>query len=254
MQVFAGGGNAIFFLLTLLFTGFLALVGLFAWRNGNRSLFRAATGVGGVVIGVYCALLVTAAIASKERVLSQGEVKWFCGFYLDCHLGVSVRKVETAKSLPGPDGPVVARGIFRIITLEFHNSAQNRGIAMTLYSPFAELIDSRGGKYERIVEAEAAAAGSQSFAPALKDRLAVGHEPVYATVVFDTPFEAPEPRLRIEEGFIVDRAIELLLVNDDNSLMHEPTLLALSKSDARSPISFLRSMEAMLPRARLALR
>ncbi|MBA2687483.1 MAG: hypothetical protein H0U64_05215 [Gemmatimonadaceae bacterium] len=254
MQVFVGGGNAIFLLLTVLFTGFLALVGLVAWRDSNRTLFRAATGVAGVVIGVYGALLLTAGLASKERVLSQGEVKWFCGFYLDCHLGVSVDKVESAKSLPGANGPVVAKGIFRIITLRFHNSARNPDLDMTIYRPRSELVDARGGKYLRSPEAEIAATRNRSFSPVLDEQLSVGHSPVLATVVFDTPFETPEPRLRIEEGFIVDRVIELLLVNDDNSLLHQPAFLALNKSRAWSPTSFLRNVENMFPRVRLASR
>ncbi len=253
MQVFVGGGNAIFLLLTVLFVGFLGLVGLFAWRNKNRSMMRAATGVAVVVLGVYGALLVTAAIASRERVLDQGEVKWFCGFYLDCHLGVSVARVESVKTLTGTTGPVTAKGIFRIVTLRFYNNARNPSLDMTLYDPRAELVDSRGARYNRSAEAETAVAQLGSFAPPASEQLSVSHNPLLATVVFDVPPDVINPSLSIEEGFIIDRVIDLVLVNDDNSIFHQPTLLALGASYPH-PTSFLENLESILPRARLASR
>lgn len=254
MQVFVGGGNAIFLLLTVLFTGFLALVALFAWRIRNRSIFRTATSVGVIVLGVYGALLVTAAIASKERVLSKGEVKWFCGFYLDCHLGVSVAKVESVKTLAGSHGPVTATGVFTVITLQFHNNARNLGLEMTLYNPRVALIDSHGTKYERSAQAEFVAVRRRTFAAPVNEELSVTHAPLFATVIFDVPSDVTNPKLSIEEGFIVGRIIELVLVNDDNSILHKPTLLALSATNARSPTSFLLDMENIFPRVHLASR
>lgn len=254
MQVFVGGGNAIFFLLTILFTGFLALVALLAWRNNNQSALRAATGVGAVVLGVYAALLVTAALASQRRVLSQGEVKWFCGFYLDCHLGVSVERVESAKTLTTASGAVTAKGAFWIITLRFHNSARNPQLAMTLYRPRAELIGASGTAVARSLAAESVAARIPAYATPLKDQLSVGHSPMLATVVFDVAADFGDPVLSIDEGFIVDRAIELVLVDDDNSILHEPTLLALNSSGAQPVTALLKSIKTVFPRPRLASR
>ncbi len=254
MQVFVGGGNAIFFLLTVLFTGFLALVGLFAWRKKNRHALRAVTGVGAVVLCVYAALLVTAAMASQERVLSKGEVKWFCGFYLDCHLGVSVAKVESAKSIARQGQSVTAKGAFWIVTLEFHNSARNPALDMTLYHPRAELIDATGARYARSVEAEKITGQLPTYASPIKEQISVSHAPLFATVVFDVPPDVTNPKLNIDEGFIVDRVIELVLVNDDNSILHKPTLLALDASRPRPLTSLLRSIRHVFPRARLASR
>lgn len=244
MQVFVGGGNAIFLLLTVLFTGFLALIGLFAWRHENRAAVRAATGVGAVVLGVYAALLLTAAMASHRRVLTQGEVKWFCGFYLDCHLGVSVAKVESAKTLNSASGSATAKGAFWIVTLRFHNSARNPGLDMTLYHPRVELVDATGVGVARSAAAESVAAHIPTYATPVKDQLSVGHAPLYATVVFDVPADFVNPALSIDEGFIVDRLIELVLINDDNSILHKPLLLALDAGGAQPVTSFLKSVRA----------
>jgi hypothetical protein len=233
MQLFVGGGNAIFFLLTVLFTGFLALVALVAWKRKNQSTLRAAIGVGAVVLGVYSALLISAALASRERVLAAGEVKWFCGFYLDCHLGVSVAKVESAKTIAGTRSTVTAHDLFMIVTLELHNSARNPNLDMTLFKPTAFIVDAGRNRYQRNAAAEQAITGVGRFEPPLEERMKVGHSPVQATLVFDVPADAKSPKLSLDEGFFLDRLIELVLVNDDNSLFHKPTFLALSDEDAR---------------------
>ena len=252
MQVFVGGGNAIFLLLTVLFTGFLALVALLAWKRKNQSALRAAIGVGMVVLGVYAALLISAGLASRERVLAAGEIKWFCGFYLDCHLGVSVSKVETARTITGADSSVTARDIFMVVTVELHNSARNPNLDMTLLKPIAFIVDASKNRYSRDPRAEAVLAGNPRFHSPLKERTPVGHSPVLATMVFDVPSTIATPRLSIEEGFVVDRVIELALVNDDNSLFHKPTLLALDEPDPR-PSSEQRKNTRTL-RVRLASR
>lgn len=254
MQVFVGGGNAIFLLLTVLFAGFLALVALVAWRRKNQSVLRAATGVGVVVLGVYGAMLLSAAIASRERILAAGEVKWFCGFYLDCHLGVSVSKVQSARDLPHSSGSIVARGVFKIVTVELHNSAKNPGLDMTLYRPRAVVVDVKGSRYTRSVQAEQAIARSSSFAAPLKEVVSVGHAPLFATMVFDVPADAENTRLSIEEGFVLDRVIELVLVNDDNSVLHKPTSLALDGSRSSPPISYRNHPGGKFLRVRLASR
>lgn len=233
MQLFVGGGNAIFFLLTVLFTGFLAFVALIAWKRKNRSTLRAAVGVGVVVLGVYSAILFSAALASRERVLAAGEVKWFCGFYLDCHLGVSVSKVESAKTIAGTNSTVTARDLFMIVTLELHNSARNPNLDLTLFKPTAFIVDAGRNRYRRNAAAERAITGTGRFESPLKERTKVGHTPVHATLVFDVPADAKNPRLNLDEGFFLDRLIELVLVNDDNSLFHKPTVLALSEADGR---------------------
>lgn len=254
MQAFVGGTNAIFLLLTIVFTGFLAMVGLLAWKRKNRAALRTVTAVGFVVIGVYSALLLSAALASKQRVLAAGEVKWFCGFYLDCHLGVSVARVASAKNLDGVVAPIVAKGVFSIVTVEFHNSARNQSLEMTLYHPLAVIVDAKGRRYQRSPEAERAIAGNPSFAVPVPEQVSVSHRPSYGTMVFDVPADAPNPKLSIEEGFIVDRVLELILVNDDNSLFHQSTFLALGESSSLPPTSYMRSRNVKVPRVRLASR
>jgi hypothetical protein len=254
MQVFVGGANAILLLMTVVFVSFLTMVGVIAWRRKNRTALRTATAVGASVIGIYIALLLSAALISKQRILAAGEIKWFCGFYLDCHLGVSVSKVESAKNLPGESGPVVAKGVFKIVTVEFHNSARNQSLDMTLYHPLAEIVDAQGRHYQRSLEAEQALAKISAFAQPVREQVSISHQPSFGTLAFDLSPDAANPKLSIEEGFIVDRVLELVLVNDDNSVLHQPTFLALAGSDGQAPASYMRKGSGKVLRVRLASR
>ena len=254
MQVFVGGANAILLLLTVVFVGFLTMVGLIAWRRKNRTALRTATAVGVSVIGIYVALLLSAALVSKQRILAAGEIKWFCGFYLDCHLGVSVSKVESVKNLPGQTSPIVAKGVFKIVTVEFHNSARNQSLDMTLFHPVAEIVDEQGRRYQRSVQAEQAIAKISSLPEPVKEKVLISHAPSFGTMAFDISADAVNPKLSIEEGFIVDRVLELVLVNDDNSVLHQPTFLALAGNGNQQPTSYIRNKAGKVLRARLASR
>lgn len=254
MQAFVGGANAILLLLTVVFTGFLTMVGLIAWRRKNRTVVRTSTAIAGAVVGIYVALLLSAALLSKQRVLAAGEIKWFCGFYLDCHLGVSVSKVESTKNIAGENGPVVATGVFKIVTVEFHNSARNQSLNMTLFHPLASIVDAQGNRYERSRQAEDAIARNPGFAPPVTEQVAVSHAPVFGTMAFDVSADASNPKLSIEEGFIVDRVLELVLVNDDNSVFHKPTFLALGENSIQPPTSYMLNKRSKTLRVRLASR
>lgn len=254
MQVFVGGANAILLLLTVVFMGFLAMVGLIAWRRKNRKALRTSAAIAASVAGVYAALLLSAALVSKQRIIASGEIKWFCGFYLDCHLGVSVSKVESVKNLPGQSGPVVAKGVFKIVTVEFHNSARNKSLDMTLYHPLAAIVDAQGRRYFRSTEAEQAIARNHTFAPPVNEQVLISHSPSLGTMAFDVSADSANPKLSIEEGFIVDRVLELVLVNDDNSVLHQPTFLALGDNSAQPPTSYIRNKSGKVLRVRLASR
>jgi hypothetical protein len=227
MDALVGGGNAILLLLTVLGVGFAAVIAFLAYRRNNRKLVRLIGAAVGVVAVGYVALLLVASATSHERTLARGEVKWFCGFYLDCHLGLSVDGIETAKTIMSPSGPVTASGMFHIVRLRLHNSAVNPAINMTLYDPEARIIDEAGNQYPRSTAAERALASVSTAAQPLPHEMKVTHEPAYATMVFDLPSNAREPRLAITDGWIIDRALELVLINDENSIFHPKTLLAL---------------------------
>lgn len=227
MDALVGGGNAILLLLTVLTVGALGVIGFFARRRNNRGVARLAVGVVGVIAIGYTALLLVASTTSHERTLARGEVKWFCGFYLDCHLGLSVDGTETVKSIMSPRGAVSAAGTFYVVRLRLHNSARNPAINMTLYEPVAKIVDAVGHEYTRSAAGEQAIASASTTAKPLPREMQVTHEPAYATIVFDLPTDIREPRLLITDGWVVDRALEFVLINDENSILHRKTLLAL---------------------------
>lgn len=227
MDALVGGGNAILLLLTVLAVGALALIAFIAHRRNNRGISRLSLlAIAAIAVG-YTTLLVVASATSREKTLARGDVKWFCGFYLDCHLGLSVDGTETVKSIMSPSGPVTASGMFHVIRVRLHNSAVNPAINMTLYEPVAKVIDAFGNQYPRATNAERALSSASTTAKPLPREMRVSHEPAYATLVFDLPADVRDPRLLVTDGWVIDRALEFVLINDENSIFHSRTLLAL---------------------------
>jgi hypothetical protein len=229
MDALVGGGNAILLLLTVFTVIVASVVAFLAYRRNNRRLVRIVAGFVGLIVIGYGALLLIASATSSERTLTQGDVKWFCGFYLDCHLGLSVDGVETATSITSPAGPVTASGMFHNVQLRLHNSARNPAVNMTLYEPVAHVVDASGHEYPRATVAEHALASTSTSVKPLPREMRVTHEPAYATLVFDLPTDVQEPRLLITDGWVIDRALEFVLINDENSIFHPKTLLALEE-------------------------
>ena len=227
-----GGGNAILLLLTAMGVGGALIIAFVAARRHNRRVARTFAG-GAALLGLaYTGGVIAASAASTEKTLAAGDTKWFCGFYLDCHLGLSIERTETTTSLAGPRGPVTPKGAFHIVTLRLHNSAKNPNLDMLLYRPDARIVDAAGRKYDRSPEGEAALATDRP--PVLGAETSVGHKPVEATIVFDLPANVQDPRLMVSEGWIAARVIELGLINDENSIFHKRTLMALDGASERT--------------------
>jgi hypothetical protein len=95
-----------------------------AWRAGGPRLAGGfVPGLLGLV-GLYAVALVAVSVASQRHVLAPGEIKRFCGLYLDCHLGVSVDAVRTAATVGDPERLVRAKGTFQIVTLRVSSDAR----------------------------------------------------------------------------------------------------------------------------------
>ena len=231
-----GGGNAILLLLTAMMVVGTGIVAVLAARRKELRVARTFLGAGAIIAVAYAGGVIAASAASTERTLASGETKWFCGFYLDCHLGLSLDKVEMVTELPGQGVPLQARGNFHILTLQLHNSAKNPNIDMLLYRPDVRIVDASGTKYERSADAEAVLAyGIQAARPPiLAAETKVTHQPTQATIAFDLPANVQGARLIVTEGWIVDKVIELGLINDENSIFHQRTYIALDSNDART--------------------
>jgi hypothetical protein len=220
MSRLIGGGNAVLLLLTTMAIGGALLIAFVAWTKKNFHVARTFAGGAGILIVAYFAGVITASAASSEETIAQGNTKWFCGFYLDCHLGMSVEGSETLASLPTPAGELKPKGVFHVVAVRLHNSARNPKIDMLLYQPRARIVDAFGNSYERSKTAEAALSPNER-PPALGTETKVSHTPVDATLVFDLPANIQNPRMLVTEGWIVDRVLELALIADENSILHK---------------------------------
>ena len=230
-----GGGNAILLLLTAMALTSAVVIAFFASRRKKAAVTRTFLGGAAILALAYGGGVLAASAGSNEVTLAPGDTKWFCGFYLDCHLGLSVDRHESLPELAGSGAPVKAAGTFHVLTLSLRNSAKNENVDMLLYHPDAEVIDAAGNRYRRSATAEAALPATRP--PALGAETKVDHNPLQATIVFDLPANVQEPRLIVTEGWIVDRVIELGLINDENSIFHKRTYLALDASDSRTASS-----------------
>lgn len=232
----AGGGNAILLLLTVMAIGGAAIIAFLAHRRHNPGVMRTFTGVAAIIALAYGGGVIAASAASTEQTLLPGDIKWFCGFYLDCHLGMSVERVERVAALSSATGTIKPAGSFHVLTLRLHNNAKNPNIDMLLYRPDARIIDALGNEYTRSSAGEAALDRSERPG-AIGAETKVTHTPVDATIVFDLPANIQQPRLQVSEGWIVDRIIELGLINDENSIFHKRSVFSIDGSPGRTASS-----------------
>lgn len=202
----------------------LAAGALNALRRGRRRLAVGfAAGLAGLV-GVYLIALVGVSTASQRHVLPPGEVKRFCGAYLDCHLGVSVEGVKIEPRVGDPGRTLAAKGAFHIVTLRVSSDA--RRATLTPYGLRAVVVDERGRRFGRHREAERALPGAGADRP-LEQAVPAGGS-YTRTIVFDLPPDAIRPAVSVTEQAFPDVALEWFLIGDEDSIFHRPTLLGLA--------------------------
>ena len=167
--------------------GVTLLSGIF-WIRSRRPLW------GWLVFGTpvtYFLLLIIVTLLSGRQTLAPGVPQHFCGFYLDCHLSVTVTKVER-----GPSAWTV--------TLRVGNNA--RRVALAPVGLRVTLMRPDSGEVRLVPEQE----GS--------DGLLQAGEAREFTVAFAAPPDGTTPTLRVTEGVGVDRIIEGALLGDDDAL------------------------------------
>ena len=172
-----------------------------------------------VGVAVYAGALLATSLTSHERVLARGETLRFCGFYLDCHLGVAVEGVDQQAFI----GDTRAEGTFYVIRLRVSSDA--RQATLHFGRPTFKVIDAGGRTYERAEAAERVLAGASDTA-ATRPIAAGGSYEIH--LVFDLPADVSRPRLKVTDPTGVDRVLEGLVIGDDDSILHKPTTLALN--------------------------
>jgi hypothetical protein len=214
--------------------GIVALISIARGRTrpAQRARARYIALVTGTWVAAYAAVLIVTSLASREHVLPVGETKRFCGFYLDCHMGVAVERVDTASSIGPPGDEMRAGGTFYIITLRVSSDA--RRVPLRLDDPRVSIVDAEGFRYERSLDLE-----RKLPSPRLTDL----EQPVSAgdsfsrVVVIDVPRGVRDPRLHVTMGGPLTRAVELVLIGDEDALLHAPTLHALTPGSGISSAS-----------------
>ena len=212
METLQGGANAMLAMLAAALVALLAFGSLRAHRAGRADLARLLGILGSAVPVGYLSLLLAASLTSHEQDLGLNQEKDFCGFYLDCHLSLSVVNVAQTKT---------PSGVRHVITVKFRNNARPRSegerpFVLKPYHPVAVVVDDEGRTYERF-----AGGGSPLVQP-----VAAGNS-YTAELVFDLPADVHHPRLAVTQGVRLERLIELFLIGDEDSLLHKRTTFRL---------------------------
>jgi hypothetical protein len=168
--------------------------------------------MGGVAVWFifYAAMLIGFSLTSREQTLGLNEAKEYCGFYLDCHMHTAVTGVRTAKTL----GDLAANGQFYIVTVKVFSNA--RAATLGLLTVDAHVVDDGGHTYTRDVQAEA----QLPQQPAFEKRIPPV-ESFEKEIVFDLPMDVKNPRLDMREGYGIDHAIEAVVIDDEDSILHK---------------------------------
>jgi hypothetical protein len=208
-----------------------AILTVISMARGRTRVARSIVLVSAAWGGAYATLLIVASLESRERTLPIGETKRFCGFYLDCHMGVAVERVDTMSSIGPPSEELRAGGTFYVITLRVSSDA--RRVPLHLEHPRAVIVDAEGFHHERSLEAEQKLASAQRVE---LERPVEAGDSFTRAIVIDVP-GVREPRLYVSVGGPLDRALELAVIGDEDALLHARTFHALAVGSGVSSAS-----------------
>lgn len=164
-------------------------------------------GAVGIWFLFYTLMLFGFSFMSEQKLLGLNESKAFCGFYLDCHLHTEIINVRKTKTIGGK----TANGEFYIVKVKVSSDAKRAELG--LLNPRFEVTDAQNKKYERV---EDLTISGNSFERKVPAGGAFEDE-----IVFDLPANVEKPRLDISEGIGVDKVIEAILIDDEDSVLHK---------------------------------
>ena len=211
-------------LLMLMTIGGLIAAGILlviAWLNESTWLKKFVLGAIAVWFAFYFAMLLGFSMFSKEKTLTIGEAKEYCGFYLDCHMHTSVVAVRRTETL----GELVANGEFYVVSVKVFSNA--RRATLGLLTVDAHVVDAAGKTYPRDIDAESQLPTQPDF-----ERKVGPVGSFEKEIVFDLPGDVQNPRLDMREGYGIDHLIEAVLVDDEDSIFHKRNYFSLSEPPA----------------------
>lgn len=181
--------------------------------------------LGGVAVWFvfYAAMLFGFSLLSTEKRLAANEPKQYCGFYLDCHMHTAVTGVRTARQV----GDKQANGEFYIVKVKVFSDARNPSITLHLIEPKAEVIDAVNRIYKRNTDIEQ----MLPTGPVRLDQDIKNSQTIEKEIVFDLPPDVQDPRLDMTEGYGIDKIIEAVLVDDEDSILHKRNYFKLQEQN-----------------------
>jgi hypothetical protein len=190
-----------------------------AWLN--QSVWLKKFVIGGVAIwfAFYIAMLLGFSLFSTETTLTLNEPKEFCGFYLDCHMHAAVTGVRRTDRL----GDRIANSGFYIVTIKVFSNAKRATLGLLTVD--AHVVDANGETYARDTQAETQLPPQPDFEQKVPPVGSFEKE-----IVFDLPKDVQNPRLDISEGYGIDRVIEAVLIDDEDSIFHKRNYFALEEA------------------------
>ena len=127
-------------------------------------------------------------------------------------------------------GDKTARGEFYIVTVKVSSDAKR--VALGLHEPQARVVDADGKFFERNKEAENILLGTATEPPF--DMKVPAGGAFEKEVVFDLPTDVKNPRLDIAEGIGVNKVIEAVLIDDEDSILHRRNFFKLETDETRA--------------------
>jgi hypothetical protein len=221
------------FLGTVFATGITVLVLLFGMMRRSRLITKIAAGVALAILAGYGLLLCAVSLASHSVTLPVGGWKYFCE--IDCHIGYSVERTQTAATIGPENRQVSAHGQFVIVRVKVwfdpHTISPTRGDGpLTPNARRVVLVDSAGRTYALSSDAESVFASTHGEQIPLRSPLRPGQSFV-KDLVFDVPQDASGLRLLITE----DDPETIFIIGHENSLLHKKIYLALGSAQV-SPL------------------
>ena len=170
--------------------------------------------------------LLVVSLGSVTERLPLGQVKRFCGFYLDCHSGLGVVAVEQHDRLADSTGAVLATPAGRFWLVRVRISSNASAATLSVVEPLIEVIDSAGTHFAPSRDAQKALVALHGPQPALAGPL-VPNGARDMWLAFDLPLSVRAPALWVRDDLGATHPEEKILIGDEDAVFHAPVLLAL---------------------------
>ncbi len=165
-------------------------------------------------LSIYIAIVAITGALAPQTVLTMGQARCYDEM---CFAATSATQ---AKSLGTPSNKMSAHGKFVVVSITITNEGHSRAERESLAS--VELIDSHGNRFAPSLEGQNAYESVHGTQPPLTSRIDP-QETITTTQVFDVPTDSSD--LAVHFGHAPGP--DLLVIGDDECLLHKPTVVEL---------------------------